>query len=198
MLAWDLYNEVGNSFLPAMSRPPLEKAARLAGSVLALYLRPIPTLPLLRKTFTWARQIAPSQPLTTPVWFSARPGLNRELVGLSDVVSFHDYRPVPDLERRIRELRRHGRPLLCTEYMARTSGSTFPTHLPVFRRESIGCFSWGLVSGRTQTAWSWKDRPGSAEPAIWFHDILRPDGTAFDEDEVAAIRRETAAARSAR
>jgi hypothetical protein len=90
------------------------------------------------------------------------------------------------------------RPLLCTEFMARTSGSTFQTHLPVFRRECIGCFCWGLVSGRTQTAWSWKDRPGSARPPVWFHDVLRPDGTAFDEAEVAAIRRETAAARSAR
>jgi hypothetical protein len=197
VLAWDLYNEVGNAFLPAMSRPPLEKSARLAGSALALYLRPIPTLPLLRKAFTWARQIAPSQPLKTPVWFShAR--LNRELVGLSDIVGFHDYHPLPALERRIKGLQQHGRPLLCTEFMARTSGSTFHTHLPVFRRERIGCFCWGLVSGRTQTAWSWKDRPGSAEPSVWFHDILRPDGTAFDEAEVAAIRRETAAARSAR
>jgi len=192
VLAWDLYNEVGNFFLPSMSRPPLEKAARLAGSMLAMHLRPIPTLPLLRKAFAWVREFAPSQPLTTSVWFS-HSRLKRKLVGLSDIVSFHDYRPLRDLEHRIRELQRHGRPLLCTEFMARTSGSTFQTHLPVFRREDIGCFSWGLVRGRTQTAWSWKDRPGSAEPAVWFHDVLRPDGTAFDDDEVAALRRETAA-----
>ncbi len=195
VLAWDLYNEVGNFFLPAMSRPPLEKAMRLAGTMLALHLRPIPTLPLLRKAFAWAREIAPSQPLTTPVWRS-HPRLNRELTGLSDIVSFHDYRPLPDLERRILTLRRHGRPLLCTEFMARTSGSTFPTHLPVFRHEGVGCFCWGLVSGKTQTTWSWKDRPGSAEPAVWFHDVLRPDGTAFDEAEVAALRRQAAASRS--
>jgi hypothetical protein len=60
-------------------------------------------------------------------------------------------------------------PLLFTEFMAHTSGSTFQTHLP-----------------------------GSVEPPVWLHDVLRPDGTAFDESEVAVIRRQTATARSAR
>jgi hypothetical protein len=113
-------------------------------------------------------------------------------------LSFHDYRPLPDLERRIRELQRHGRPLLCTEFMARTSGSTFQTHLPVFRREGVGCFCWGLVSGRTQTNRSWKDRPGSLEPLAWFHDVLRRDGTPYDPDEAAALRSETGASRQGR
>jgi hypothetical protein len=195
VLAWDLFNEVGNSFLPAMSRPPLEKAARLAVSTFALYLLPVPSLPLLRAAFGWARDVGPSQPLTTPVWFP-HPRLNRLLADLSDVVSFHDYHRLDVLERRVRRLRRHGRPLVCTEFMARTSGSTFATHLPAFRREGIGCFCWGLVSGRTQTAWSWNDRPGGGEPAVWFHDILRPDGSPFDEAEVRVVLRETAAGRS--
>ncbi|MCX7030935.1 MAG: 1,4-beta-xylanase [Spirochaetes bacterium] len=190
VLAWDLYNEVGNFFLPAMSLPPLRMAPRLAVAAIRLYLEPIPTRPLLRRAFAWAREVEPSQPLTTSVWIDhAR--LNRELVGLSDIVSFHDYHPLPDLEARIRELHQHGRPLLCTEFMARTSGSRFQTHLPVFKREGVGCLCWGLVSGKTQTIWSWKDRAGGDEPAVWFHDILRPDSTAFDDEEVEAIRRET-------
>jgi hypothetical protein len=192
ILAWSLYNEVGNYYLPAMSRSPLARLPRMIGAAFSLTLGPVPTLPLLRAAFAWARDVTPSQPLTTPVYLGhAR--FNDELVDLSDIVSFHDYRPVAALERRIRELRRHGRPMLCTEFMARTSGSRFQTHLPVFRREGIGCFCWGLVSGRTQTIWSWKDRPGSPEPRVWFHDILRPDGTAFDPHEVAALRKETAA-----
>jgi hypothetical protein len=193
VLAWDVYNEVGNFFLPAMSRPPVEKAARLAAALLRLRLGTIPTLPLLRDAFAWTRAEDPVQPLTASVWFEGA-RLERELVGLSDILSFHDYRPVPGLERRISRLRAHGRPLLCTEFMARSAGSLFATHLPVFRREGIGCFSWGLVSGRTQTAWSWKDRPGTPEPAVWFHDILRRDGTPFDPAEVEILRRETGAA----
>ena len=83
----------------AWSVDPPGFLGRLDRFLSAAASRGIRTLPLLRKAFTWARQIAPSQPLKTPVWF---------------------------------------------------------------------------------------------------HDVLRPDGTAFDEAEVAAIRRETAAARSAR
>lgn len=192
ILAWSLYNEVGNYYLPAMSLPPLARASRMIGAAFSLALGAAPTLPLLRSTFAWARELEPLQPLTTPVYLD-RARFNDELAGLSDIVSFHDYRPVADLERRIRRLREHGRPLLCTEFMARTSGSRFATHLPVFRREGVGCFCWGLVSGRTQTIWSWKHPPGSPEPEVWFHDILRPDGTAFDPDEVATLRKETAA-----
>jgi len=107
----------------------------------------------------WARDVGPSQPLTTPVWFS-HGRLNRELTSLSDVVSFHNYHRVPVLEKHIRELREHGRPLLCTEFMARTLGST--------------------------------------EPSDWFHDVLRSDGTAFDEAEAAALRKDTAANRTDR
>jgi hypothetical protein len=192
ILAWSLYNEVGNYYLPVMSRPPLARIPRLIGAAWALSLGFVPTLPLLRTVFSWAREIAPSQPLTTPVYLDYV-RFNGELAGLSDIVSFHDYRPLPALERRIRELRRHGRPLLCTEFMARTSGSRLPTHLPVLRRECIGCFCWGLVSGRTQTIWSWKDRPGSPEPEVWYHDVLRPDGTAFDTAELEVLRTESAA-----
>ena len=50
----------------------------------------------------------------------------------------------------------------------------------------------GLVSGKTQTIhpwWSWFDDEPAPEPAIWFHDILRADGTPFDEAEAAFLRR---------
>ncbi len=41
--------------------------------------------------------------------------------------SFHDYDPADKLEAHIQKLRERGRPLLCTEYMARTRNSTFET-----------------------------------------------------------------------
>jgi hypothetical protein len=75
--------------------------------------------------------------------------------------------------------------------MARTRGSRFETHLPIFQREQVGCINWGLVSGKTQTIYPWNTPQGAPEPALWFHDIFRADGTEFDVREVEAIKRLT-------
>ena len=37
----------------------------------------------------------------------------------SDVISFHNYEPLDDMKQCVENLRRYGRPILCTEYMAR-------------------------------------------------------------------------------
>jgi hypothetical protein len=75
--------------------------------------------------------------------------------------------------------------------MARTRNSRFQTHLPIFREENVGCYNWGLVSGKTQTIYPWGSPMGAPEPKIWFHDIFRPDGSPFDPEEVAFIRKLT-------
>ena len=43
----------------------------------------------------------------------------------SDVITFHSYDPLPKLKEKVEVLKQYGRPLLCTEYMARPNGSTF-------------------------------------------------------------------------
>jgi hypothetical protein len=83
------------------------------------------------------------------------------------------------------------RPLLCTEYLARTVGNRFENQLPIFHEHRIGAINWGLVSGRTQTIYpweSWLDREPKPEPEVWFHDILRADGRPFDPTEVDYLR----------
>jgi hypothetical protein len=52
------------------------------------------------------------------------------------------------------------------------------------------------VSGKTQTIYPWDSwtKAYTSEPPLWFHDILRPDGTAYDAKEVALIRSLTGAA----
>jgi len=125
------------------------------------------------------------------LWFKNR-GLNRFQLESSDIVSFHHYEPLAKTERYVAALKEHARPLICTEYLARTMDNHFRTHLPFFARERIGCTNWGLVIGKTQTAFSWQDRPGGAEPAVWFHDVLRADGSPYDPEEVELIRRLTA------
>jgi len=163
VLLWDLYNEPGNNKLGEAS------------------------LGLLKSVFKWAREAEPTQPLSVGVWFD-NPTLNEFQLRASDVVTFHSYKEVASLEKQIENLRAYGRPLICTEYMARSNGSRFETHLPVFRRRRVGCVNWGLVSGRAQTIYPWGSPVGSPEPREWFHDILRRDGTPFDTGEVFLIR----------
>jgi Cellulase (glycosyl hydrolase family 5) len=164
VLMWDLYNEPGNNKLGDKS------------------------LPLVQAVFRWARDAHPSQPLTVGVWFNNKK-LNDCQLAESDVITFHNYGDAAGLRKQIAELKKLGRPVICTEYMARTRGSKFETHLPVFKEESVGCYNWGLVSGKTQTIYPWESKQGAPEPKLWFHDILRSDGTPFDPKETALIRK---------
>ncbi|MCC6420222.1 MAG: cellulase family glycosylhydrolase [Gemmataceae bacterium] len=173
VLAWDLYNEPGN-----------EKQINRS-------------LPLLKQTFAWARKVNPEQPLTVGLWRydKAFQQLNDYQLAASDVTSFHHYGNARDLARLIGELKQHGRPVICTEWMARTRDSTVAANLPVFFKERVGCYNWGLVSGKTQTIYPWGSKPGSPEPKVWFHDLLRPDGAVYSEEEAKLFRKYTAAAR---
>ncbi len=84
-----------------------------------------------------------------------------------------------------------GRPLLCTEYMARSLGSTFEEILPVAKANNVAAFNWGLVSGKTQTnlPWtSWQSHSTDDPEARWFHEILHENGSAYSELEVETIR----------
>ena len=192
VLMWDLYNEVGNFFLPALSLPAFKRIPKLAYLLFRHRCLPIETLPLFRAALRWVRDSGPSQPVTAGIWF-VNGGLNRELIGASDIITFHNYRNAANLEARIRALKKHGRPVLCTEYLARSAGSRFETCMPVFKRHGVGCCSWGLVSGKTQTIFSWTDRGGNSEPGTWYHDIFRRDGTPYSEEEISFIRAMTGA-----
>ncbi len=188
ILCWDLYNEPCNGgFDGNETKQPA--SARLVTEV-----------------FAWARAAAPMHPLTVCTWTpelnpvsghdeDALPLPQRELlraqraaVALSDVISFHDYNPASKVRDQIERLATLGRPLLCTEYLARTIGSLFSECLPLFREHSIAAYNWGFVAGKSQTYQPWNTPADSPEPNPWFHDILRPDGTPFDADETRLIR----------
>jgi hypothetical protein len=177
VLAWDLYNEPGNE------------------SVFTRELAPDPRGPLVphsaalaEATFGWARAARPSQPLTTGVWNPEWREHNARLVELSDLVSFHNYFGLTRLRAQVEELRRAGRPLLCTEWLARGLRSVPATHLPYFREQRIGCFHWGLVNGRTQTHLPWPVIEKLVPTGLWHHDLFRADGTPYDATEIALFR----------
>jgi hypothetical protein len=183
VLAWDLFNEPDNPNIGTYQDHEPAKKAELAERLLA-------------KAFTWAREAGPSQPLTAGVWRGRAsgedaPSINRLMLEESDVISFHSYFGPDLVARRIDDLARYGRPLLLTEFMSRNSGSTFEALLPLLKERRVGAFCWGLVSGKTQTIYPWDSwrRPYDREPETWFHDVLRPDGTPYREDEAALIRK---------
>ncbi len=167
VLLWDVYNEPGNE--------------GLIGNA----------LPLLDAAFRWSRSIGVTQPLTSAIWeiTASFNELNRFQLLSSDIITFHHYSDVAHLEWLIRSLRLLGRPMVCTEYMARTLGSTFESHLPAFQSEDVGCLNWGLVTGKTQTRFAWDSPRGASDPDIWFHDIFRGDHTPYDPREADFIRR---------
>ena len=93
-------------------------------------------------------------------------------------------------------LKAYGRPVICTEYMARTKGCTFQKVMPILKENNVAAISWGFVAGKTNTIFAWDTPlPEVAEPELWFHDIFRQDGTAFSDEEVAFIKEMTGAAK---
>ncbi len=185
ILAWDLFNEPDNTNRSSYGKlePPDKVELSLA---------------LLGKTYAWARDVDPTQPLTSAVWVGdwspekASPTARVQL-DQSDVISFHDYSPLPKFKERVASLAKLNRPILCTEYMARPAGSTFDPALGYLREQGIGAYNWGFVDGKSQTMYPWDSwqKPYATEPPRWFHDIFHRDGTPYDASEVAYIRKLT-------
>jgi hypothetical protein len=184
VLFWDLWNEPDNANAQAYGQLDL-------GTDKGELVRP-----LLEHAFAWARAAAPAQPLTSGLWAgdwdeASLSPLQLLQVACSDIVTFHCYDDADGMAARIASLRRFGRPLVCTEYMARPRGSTFAAVLPLLAEQGVSAISWGLHRGRTQThlAWDTWDAPCLGEPDVWFHDVLWPDGRPYREDEAELIRR---------
>ena len=108
----------------------------------------------------------------------------------SDVISFHNYGDLASAKAAVESLKQYGRPLLCTEYMARPTGSTFQDILPYFKEQNVGAYNWGFVQGKSQTISPWDSwtREYRDEPDVWFHDIFRTDGTPYRPEETQLIR----------
>jgi len=161
------------------------------------------SLALLKKVFGWAREVNPSQPLTTGIWHGdvkywgdpdKLPALDRYMVEHSDIISFHTYDGNMEVvKQKISALKKYGRPLLCTEYLARARHNLFTNVLPIFKEQKIAAYRWGFVSGKTNTIYPWSSWQESftSEPAMWHHDILRKDGAPFSKDEIAFIKQMT-------
>ena len=189
VVVWDVWNEPDNLDGGGVKRPGLEPKNKVA-LVNAL----------LPEAFAWAREAKPTQPLTSGVWrdsdnVSRLDDCKRIQLAHSDVVSFHSYGDAASLGCCIENLLAYGRPLLCTEFMARPNKSTFEPHLGIMKERKVAAYCWGFINGKSQTIYPWDswNKAYAAPPPVWFHDVLQPDGTPFSQDEVGFIRRTTGA-----
>ena len=154
---------------------------------------------LLKNAFAWAREANPKQPITAGVWLGdwssddKLSATNRFILENSDIITYHCYDALDQMKQSAEPLRRYNRPIICTEYMSRPTGSTFDAILPYMKDNKFGAYNWGLVAGKTQTIYPWASwtQTFTEEPKVWFHDIFRKDGTPFDPREVELIRKLT-------
>lgn len=184
VLGWDLWNEPNNGG-GGNYKPTPDKNRYVAL--------------LLPQVFAWARSVDPVQPLTSGVWIGDHwddqaklDAVEKTQIAQSDILSFHDYNWPEKFDERARQMLSYGRPVWCTEYMARGNGSTFDGSLPIAKKYDIAMFNWGFVDGKTQTRlpWdSWKKPYTWDEPTIWFHEVFRADGKPYRQAEVDLIKR---------
>ncbi|GAT08982.1 1,4-beta-xylanase [Mycolicibacterium novocastrense] len=183
VLGWDVWNEPDN---PAKDYRKVEHPDKQ--KLVTAFLPHV---------FQWVRAVKPIQPLTSGVWQGhwRDPGSRSEIASLqlelSDIISFHSYAEPSEFEDRIDELTPLGRPILCTEYLARNLGSTVEGILPIAKRRNVGAYNWGFVAGRTQTYLPWDswNEPYTTLPDTWFSDLIHPDGNAHNNDEIRFIQK---------
>jgi len=188
ILAWDVWNEPGADNLGSYPNQELkDKTTRV--------------IALLPQVFAWAREANPMQPLTSGVCCvdtspdgANLPEIQQIQLRESDVVTFHNYSWPEFFQREVTWLKKYNRPVICTEYMARSAGSTFDTILPIAKQERVGAINWGFVAGKTQTYFPWESWQHPYildQPPVWFHEVLRSDGTPYRQAEVDLIRKLT-------
>jgi hypothetical protein len=206
VLFWELYNEPGRG-QGGTNMASAGGTRRSFGDA---------SQKLVYHSWVWAREVNPSQPISSCTAGSVgilNIAINR---ANSDVHSIHSYGPPEALESLIRDYQADGRPVIVTEWLARTRGSTVAECLPVMKRMKVGAVNWGFVSGKSATIWPWESRrrkgpdgaplsvddlraagevvrPGEPfpEPDLWFHDLFRIDGTPFDAKEIEVFKRLT-------
>jgi hypothetical protein len=193
ILAWDVWNEPGNVQEGYYAEHEPKNKVELVKA-------------LLPQAFAWARSANPTQPLTSGLWEGDWPkngptAMEKIQLQDSDIITFHNYSWPENFERRVLWLEKQHRPVICTEYMARSAGSTFDGVLPIAKKHHVGAINWGLVIGKTQTNFPWEswDHPYVLDqPQVWFHDVFNADGTPYRESEAQLIQQLTRTTASAK
>lgn len=201
VLLWELYNEPGHGTGENGDMGSSIKTKTSMGDKSAR---------LVYDSWVWAREVNPSQPITSCT--AGAVGLKNKAINRinSDLHSIHCYKSAPEFKALIEDYQADGRPVIMTEWLARPEGNTPETVLPMMKEMGVGALCWGFVSGKSGTIWAWSSRlvdgkprnlinerkagnvvcegESMPEPELWFHDLLRADGTPYIESEIELFR----------
>jgi len=140
------------------------------------------SLRFLEATFRWAREAGPRQPLTAGTGTDFGSPVSTRIMELSDIISLQALDDAEGVRAKLMACRRHRRPVICTEWLKRQSGSTFAEILPVFSTMGVGWYNRGLVNSKVRRAAS-----GNDESKMWEHYVLHEDGKPYDAREMGLI-----------
>ncbi len=191
ILCWDIWNEPDNTNGSSYGdKEPKDKVEAVNH--------------LLPRVFAWARSEAPTQPLTSGLWTfwkngwhidSSRNLTPTEKIQLqnSDVITFHCYDDSVTFRKQVNALQTRGKPVFCSEYMARGNKSTVITIMPVAKRYHVGVINWGFADGKEQTKFPWDswEKKYTADPPLWHHILFKADYTPYMPDEIDFIKKMT-------
>jgi hypothetical protein len=170
VLYWDLYNEPGrgNGEYDASGKVTLANIGDRSQR-------------LVQDTWVWAREVAPSQPITS-TGLGGIGAMNAAInTANSDLHSIHSYDGLSALQDTVATWLAMGRPVLMTEWLNRTraedipaeirpllndatiskgfDGTNVPQHvLPHLKAQKVGAIHWGFVTGKSETNWNWFSR----------------------------------------
>ena len=155
----------------------------------------------VEKMVHWCREENLCQPITASIiWDPDRDAdvssptweKRRQVEAMMDLHNFHSYDCARNFGAeidytldRIRKI--SNRPIVCTEAMIRVNGSSVQRTLPVFAREHVHVYLWGLYNND----WNWSVKWGRSTYDAFdpmFHDFLWADGDAYDAREFPFIK----------
>ena len=191
ILCWDMWNEPDNTNGSSYGSKEPKNKIELVNH-------------LLPQVFEWARSENPSQPLTSGLWTWWKNGWDKdssknltatEKIQLqhSDIITFHCYNDSATFRKQLKAILTHGRPVICSEYMARGEKNTVITVMPIAKSYKVAMINWGFADGKEQTKYPWNswDKRYTAEPTLWHHILFKADYTPYKQEEIEFIKQMT-------
>ena len=208
VLLFDLFNEPDNDnqYSYGYEGNRVDAAVDAFGTELQPLEKAVAARALMEKAVSWVRELGPMEkPITLGVFGGTTPNrkvrvykkkTHQWMLRVSDVVSFHDYSDIARLSLVLEPLLFLGRPVICSEYMARPQLSTLKPNLGFLKHHHVWAINWGFVSGKTQTRFpmnSWTT-PYDDGPRVWYHDVVHLDGTPYSRAEADYLLNPTSSA----